>query len=446
MTTNRRAFMKSNVALGATAALSNIATIANAAPTEDYRALLCIFMFGGNDANNMIVPRDPSDWTTYSGPRGRLAIPRDNLLSIKPTNVQGREFGFHPAMGGIQTLFNAGKAAVIANVGTLAQPLTKAQYQSGTVQKPANLFSHSDQQTLWHTSAADNTIRTGWGGRVGDRFAAGNQSGNLTTCLSVAGNSSFLSGDSIRPFPVSPSGRFGLDFIDGGSETAALSAGVTRMLGNARTNVMENVWLEILNGAIVNQKQLSAGLSGAPAFQTVFPGSNLGDALKMVARLISVRKTFGAKRQIYFAGIGGFDTHGEDQLQRQQELLGEVSGAMTAFYNATNELGLGENVTAFTASDFNRNFPTNGRGSDHAWGSHHMVVGGAVKGNAMYGKFPTQILDGPDDANNGSWIPTTSVDQYAATLATWFGVPSTELNLVFPNLNRFASANLGFMA
>jgi uncharacterized protein (DUF1501 family) len=255
-----------------------------------------------------------------------------------------------------------------------------------------------------------------------------------------------LSGDTIRPFPVSPSGRFGLDFIDGGSDTKALSAGVTRMLGNARTNIMENVWLEILNGAIVNQKQLSAGLSGAPAFQTVFPGSNLGDALKMVARLISVRKTFGAKRQVYFAGIGGFDTHGDDQLQRQQELLGEISGAMTAFYNATNELGLSENVTAFTASDFNRNFPTNGRGSDHAWGSHHMVVGGAVKGNAMYGKFPTQIVDGPDDANNGSWIPTTSVDQYAATMATWFGVPSTELNLVFPNLNRFASANLGFMA
>ena len=165
----------------------------------------------------------------------------------------------------------------------------------------------------------------------------------------------------------------------------------------------------------------------------------------MVARLISVRKTFGAKRQVFFAGIGGFDTHGEDQLDRQQELLGEVSGAMTAFYNATAELGLGENVTAFTASDFNRNFPTNGRGSDHAWGSHHMVVGGAVKGNAMYGKFPTQVLDGPDDANNGSWIPTTSVDQYAATLATWFGVPSSELNLVFPNLNRFATANLGFM-
>jgi uncharacterized protein (DUF1501 family) len=446
MNKNRRAFMKSNVALGATAALSNIATIANAAPTEDYRALVCIFMFGGNDANNMIVPRDPADWTTYSGPRGGLAIPRDTLLSIKPTNVQGREFGFHPAMGGIQSLFNTGKAAVIANVGTLAQPLTKAQYQSGTGLRPTNLFSHSDQQTLWHTSAADNTIRTGWGGRVGDRVAGGNQSGNLTTCLSVAGNSSFLSGDTIRPFPVSPSGRFGLDFIDGGSDTAALSAGVTRMLGNARTNIMENVWLEILNGAIVNQKQLSAGLSGSPAFQTVFPGSNLGDALKMVARLISVRKTFGAKRQVYFAGIGGFDTHGEDQMQRQQELLGEVSGAMTAFYNATNELGLSENVTAFTASDFNRNFPTNGRGSDHAWGSHHMVVGGAVRGNAMYGKFPALIVDGPDDANNGSWIPTTSVDQYAATLATWFGVPSTELNLVFPNLNKFATANLGFMA
>jgi uncharacterized protein (DUF1501 family) len=445
MTISRRQFVKSPLALGATSALATIAKFANAAPTEDYRALVCVFMFGGNDANNMVVPRDPADWTQYAGPRGRLAIPRDQLLSIKPLNVQGREFGLHPAMTGLQTLFNTGKAAVIANVGTLAQPLTKAQYNSNGL-RPINLFSHSDQQTLWNTSVADNTLRTGWGGRVGDRVAGGNQSGSLTTALSVAGNSTFLNGDTVRAFPVSPSGRFGLDFVDGGDDTKALSAGLNRLLGDNRANVMESVWLEILNGAMVNQKKLSDGLSGAAPFQTVFPENGLADAMKMIARLISVRKTFGAKRQIYFAGIGGFDTHGEDQLQRQQELLGEVSSAMNAFYNASVEMGLGENVTAFTASDFNRNFPTNGRGSDHAWGGHHLVVGGAVKGNAMYGTFPKLVVDGPDDAGNGSWIPTTSVDQYASTLATWFGVPSTDLNAIFPNLNRFATPNLGFMA
>ncbi len=446
MKISRRAFIQSHAAVGATAALSSIARVAEAAPAEDYRALVCIFMFGGNDGNNLIVPRDPSDWNQYAGPRGRLALPRDQLLAIKPVNMQGREFGFHPAMTGMQSLFNAGRAAVIANVGTLAQPLTKAQYNSNLGVRPLNLFSHSDQQTMWNSSAADNTVRTGWGGRVGDRFAAQNQNGSLTTALSVAGNSAFLNGDSVRAFPVSPSGRFGLDFVDGGDESKALSAGLRQMLGDSRGNVMESVWLEILNGAMLNQKKLSDGLSGAAPFQTEFPGTGLADAMKMVARLISVRKTFGAKRQVFFAGIGGFDTHGEDQLQRQQELLGEVSGAMDAFYKATVELGLGENVTAFTASDFGRNFPTNGRGSDHAWGSHHLVVGGAVKGNAIYGQFPTLVVDGPDDANNGAWIPTTAVDQYAATLATWFGVPSSELAAIFPNLNRFASANLGFMA
>jgi uncharacterized protein (DUF1501 family) len=445
MKTNRRDFLKTNIALGGAAlGASGLAQIAHAAAGEDYKALVCIFMFGGNDANNMVVPRDPSDWNQYAAPRGLLAIPRDQLLSIKPANAQGREFGLHPSMTGLQTLFTQGKAAVIANVGTLAQPLTQAQYRSSGL-RPSNLFSHSDQQFLWHSSAADNSVRTGWGGRVGEKMMALNSSGNLTTCLSVAGNSTFLSGDTIRPFPISPSGRFGLDFADGNSETKSLASGLQKMIGESRSNLMDSTWLEIVNGAMVNQKKFSDGLSGAAPFTTVFPNTGLADALKMIARLISVRATFGAKRQVFFAGIGGFDTHGEDQLQRQNELLGEVSGAMSAFYNATVELGLAENITTFTGSDFNRTFATNGRGSDHAWGAHHFVMGGAVNGNAMYGKFPTLAVGGPDDADNSSWIPTTSVDQYAATMASWFGVASPDLNAIFPNLNRFATANLGFL-
>ena len=449
--TSRRIFIKQASALAAAPMLASLGmteTLAQSA--QDYKALVCIFMFGGNDGNNLLIPRDPSDWNQYAGPRGRLAIPRDQTLSIKPSNVQGREFGLHPAMTGIQTLFTSGKAALVANLGTLAAPLTKAQYQNNQAQKPSNLFSHSDQQFLWNTGIADNSLRSGWGGRLGDRVAAMNQSGSLTTCLSVGGNSTFLNGDTIRPFPVSPSGQFGLDFLDsstsGNGETAALSQGMTRMLAQPQANIMDGVWLEILGGSIVNQKQLSSALNGAPLFQTAFPDTGLASALKMVARLISVRSTFGAKRQVFFAGIGGFDTHGEDQPQRQQELLGEVSNAMTAFYNATVELGVGSSVTAFTASDFGRNFPTNGRGSDHGWGSHHLVVGGGVKGNALYGTFPTLVVDGPDDAGEGRWIPTTSVDQYAATMASWFGVNSGDVNLVFPNLKRFASANLGFMS
>jgi uncharacterized protein (DUF1501 family) len=445
MKINRRAFLTSNLALGSAAlSASGLSKIAHAAAGEDYRALVCIFMFGGNDANNMVVPRDPADWNQYAAPRGGLAIPRDQLLSIKPTNVQGREFGLHPAMTGLQAVFNQGKAAIVANVGTLAQPLTQAQYRSNGL-RPTNLFSHSDQQSLWHTSAADNSVRTGWGGRAGEKMMSLNQSGNLTTCLSVGGNAAFLNGDSIRPFPISPSGRFGLDFADGNSDTKSLAAGLQKMIGESRSNLMDSTWLEIINGALANQKKFSDGLSGAAPFTTVFPDTGLADALKMIARLISVRATFGAKRQVFFAGIGGFDTHGEDQLQRQNELLGEISGAMSAFYNATVELGLAENVTTFTGSDFSRTFATNGRGTDHAWGGHHFVMGGAVNGNAMYGKFPTLVVGGPDDAESGSWIPTTSVDQYAATMASWFGVSSADLNAIFPNLNRFSTASLGFL-
>jgi uncharacterized protein (DUF1501 family) len=456
MKNNRRQFMKaasglmvpSLVPFAAQNAHAQFQQIVKTAAGEDYKALLCIFMFGGNDGNNLVIPRDPADYSRYTGPRGALALNRDQSLSIKPTNVQGREFGFHPAMTGIQSLFNSGKAAVIANVGTLAQPLTKAQYQNGSGLRPTNLFSHSDQQFLWNTAMPDNTIRSGWGGRIGDRVASQNQSGNLTTCLSVAGNSTFLSGDTIRSFPVSPSGQFGLDFYETGTETQPLSKGIQNMLAQSatKTNVMDGVWLEILSGAIANQKQLSTAINGAPAFQTAFPNTGLSQALKMVARLISARATFGAKRQIFFAGIGGFDTHGDDQLQRQNELFGEISGAVSAFYAATAEMGLGENVTTFTASDFGRNFATNGKGSDHAWGSHHLVVGGAVKGNAMYGTFPSLVLDGPDDIGKGTWIPSVSVDQYAATMATWFGVNAADLMAIFPNLSRFPAANLGFMA
>ena len=417
------------------------------AAADDYRALVCIFMFGGNDGNNLIVPRDPADHSRYAGPRGRLALNRDQLLAVRPTNVQGREFGFHPSMAGIQGLFNQGKAAVIANVGTLAQPITKQQYNSGSVPRPANLYSHSDQQFLWNTSMADNSVRSGWGGRVGDRVAALNQTGSLTTCMSVAGNSTFLSGDTIRSFPVSPSGQFGLDFYESSNETRPLSEGIQKLLAQSasRTGVMDSVWLDILSGAIVNQRQISTALGGAAPFTTAFPNSGLGQALRMVARLVAARAAFGAKRQIFFAGIGGFDTHGEDQPQRQAELLGEISDAVAAFYAATAELNMAENVTTFTASDFGRNFVTNGKGSDHAWGSHHLVVGGAVKGNAMYGTFPSLLVDGPDDVGKGTWIPSVSVDQYAATMASWFGVSGTDLNAVFPNLARFPAANLGFM-
>ncbi len=441
---HRRQFLQSSAALSLGSLLPFASQSANAALSEDYRAIVCVFMFGGNDANNLIVPRDPADYTQYAGPRGRLAIARDSLLSVKPVNVQGREFGLHPAMTGVQGLFNSGKAAVIANVGPLARPLTKAEYR-GTGLKPTNLFSHSDQQGLWSTGMPDTSIRSGWGGRMGDKVYQTNPSGTLTTAISVGGGSAFLNGDIIRPFPVSSSGRFGLDFYNENDPNNQLSVALKKMLGTPQSNLMGGVWLEVLGGAIANQKQLSTALAGTPPFTTTFPNSGIGDGMEMIARLLSVRKTFGAKRQVFFVGIGGFDTHGDEQIQRQAELLGDVSTAMTALYNATTELGIAENVVSFTSSDFSRTFVTNGRGSDHAWGAHHLVVGGSVKGNAMYGTFPQLVVNGPDDVSDGRWIPTTSVDQYAATMAKWFGLNAGEIAQVFPNISRFATADLGFM-
>jgi uncharacterized protein (DUF1501 family) len=272
-----------------------------------------------------------------------------------------------------------------------------------------------------------------------------NSSGTLTTAISVGGGAAFLNGDIIRPFPVSSSGRFGLDFYNESDPNNMLSVALKKMLGTPQSNLMGSVWLEVLGGAIANQKQLSTALAATPPFTTTFPNSGIGDGMEMIARLLSVRKTFGARRQVFFVGIGGFDTHGDEQIPRQAELLGDVSAAMTALYNATAELGIAENVVSFTSSDFSRTFVTNGRGSDHAWGAHHLVVGGSVKGNAMYGTFPQLVVNGPDDVSDGRWIPTTSVDQYAATMAKWFGLNAGEIAQVFPNIGRFATADLGFM-
>jgi uncharacterized protein (DUF1501 family) len=414
-----------------------------AATSEDYKAVVCLFMYGGNDANNMVIPydNDAQGYPLYA--RGRtnvLALPRDQLLPVTLAGTNGRSYALHPVMTGMQTLINQGKAAIVANVGTLTQPLTLAQWNNGA-QRPPSLFSHSDQQFQWQTGTPDGSTKTGWGGRLTELVASMNGANALYSMISPAGNTTFLTGNSSVGFKVDPSGSFGFDFYDPNKTNDSLSNAVSAMLASQRAHVMEQAWLGNINRSIENQKVLGNALNTVNAAIT-FPNTDLGNQLKMITRLIAARQSLGLKRQAFFASIGGFDTHGDDQLQRQNQLLGDVSSSVLAFYNALAQLGIAENVTLFTASDFNRTFPSNGKGSDHAWGSHHFVVGGAVKGGQMVGQFPDITVDGPMDVGNGQFIPTTSVDQMSASIASWFGVGNSDLDLLFPLLNRFSPRTL----
>jgi uncharacterized protein (DUF1501 family) len=453
--TTRRQFLRTMggvgaAGLGAWSDLNRIAAAASLgtakAAGEDYRALVCVFLFGGNDGNNMVVPTSTTEYQQYAtGRTPALALPRASLLPLTVSNTPGRTFGLHSSMAGLQGLFNQGKAAVVANVGPLLAPTTRSQLQSRSVPIPADLYSHSDQQAQWQSSISDGAPRTGWGGRLGDLMKTANGTNQGSTLISASGNNLFEVGTTLTSFKVSPGSTFGLDFYRA-EGTDPVSKAINALLAAPSVNLFEGAWNDVIGRALQNQRLLSSALASAPPFTTVFPNTGLGSQMQMIARLISVRAALGLKRQVFFASLGGFDTHGDEQIGRQGELLGELSGALTAFCNAGAELNFADVVTAFTASDFSRTFPSNGRGSDHAWGNHHWVVGAAVRGGAIYGQFPTLVSGGPDDTGSGGlWIPTTSVDQYAATLASWFGA-SAELYTIFPNLARFATPNVGFMA
>jgi uncharacterized protein (DUF1501 family) len=452
--TNRRDFLRqlaiaslATTGIGAYSDLRRIA--AAAAPMSkaagDYKALVCLFLFGGNDSNNMVIPTSATEFAQYQGPRANLAIPAASILPITIGNTPGRTFGLHPAMAGIRDLVNAGKAAVVANVGPLLAPTTRDQYRNRSVPLPQNLFSHSDQQAQWQSSISDGATSTGWGGRIADIMKELNGTASTSTCISVAGNNLWENGATISSFKVSPNTGFGYRYYKGAAATDPVSRGIRALLEDTRAHLFEQAWSDTVERSIASQQALQDALNTS-TLATVFPDTGLATSMRMIARLIGARAAMGVTRQVYFASIGGFDTHGAEQLGRQNELLAEVSGAVKAFYDATVELGVAEGVTLFTASDFSRTFPSNGRGSDHAWGAHQLVVGGAVRGAGMYGTFPTLVVGGPDDTDTGRWIPTTSIDQYAATLATWFGVAQADLPVIFPKLSRFATPSLGFMA
>jgi len=412
--------------------------------TTDYKALVCIFLFGGNDANNMVVPVD-SRYAAYQQARSTLALPQAQLLPLQ-TGSQAN-YGLHPNMPELQGLFNNQKnLAILANVGTLVQPTTQQAYQAFQ-NLPENLYSHSDQQDQWQSAQLAGTPNAGWAGRVADNVQSGlNSAAQFPPILSISGNTIFCTGDTTRPFTMNPGQTPGLQGFDSSAAAQARFMATQQLLTFDNGLSLVQSANSVTGSAVQYGVVLADALKNIPTLQTKFPDTYLSSQLKQVAQVIAARSALGMGRQIFFCSYGGFDTH-SDQLTQHVELMSYLSQGMSAFYQAAQELGVANQVTTFTLSEFSRTLEpgTNG-GTDHAWGSHQFILGGAVQGNSLYGTFPTLALGGPDDADqNGRWIPTTALDQYAATLASWFGVSDANLPSIFPNLKNFPTSKLAFM-
>lgn len=457
MTLNRRTFLKSSSAAALSAAsLGSVATTlgsfqAQAADTSGYKALVCVFLFGGMDGHDTVLPYDQASYDRYaqirSGFIGAYSGSRDraNLLALSPDNASnfgGREFALPPELSGVQQLFQNGNAAIVGNVGPLIQPTSRTLFEQEAVALPPRLFSHNDQQSTWQSSSPEGA-QFGWGGRFADAMiAAGANSEPTFTNITSAGNDLFLTGQTATPYQASPGGAATIELFEGIADEESLLA--TRLVQHFRaanfmgTNLLE---LDMANkaqavydaNALFNQASQSA-----TELATQFPGNGLGAQLAAVARTIGLRDTLQVNRQVFFVGIGGFDTH-DAQATALPQLHSQMDGAITAFFSATQELGVANDVTLFTASDFGRALTENGNGTDHGWGGHHFVVGGGVQGRQILGDLPVYDLGHDQDSGNGRLIPTTSVEQFAAPMGRWFGLTQNEVTGALPNLLNFSS-------
>ena len=445
MGVDRRSFIKyaSLAAAGNAAGLRPFGTLnAMAQSATDYKALVCIFLYGGNDSNNMLVQFDASGYANYSTVRGPLALPQSSLVQLG----MAPNFALNGNMPELGKLFDSKAAALVANVGTLVQPTTRALYQAGNT-LPSNLFSHTDQQLEWQNASQSSVAPTGWAGRIADAINVSyNANAKVPMITSVAGDTVFCNGTKTTPVSVSTGNVFSAQCSEGSAVCASQLASAQALLSFSSGLSLVQADNGIMTNAYGYAQTLTSAVASVSALQTVFPATGLGAQLKQIAQIIQVRAALGVSRQIFFAGVGNFDTH-QDQLNLQGQLLAQISPAMAAFYQATQELNVANQVTSFTMSDFSRTFqPNSNTGSDHAWGSHHIVMGGAVKGGQMYGTFPNLTLNGPDDSgSNGRWVPTTGTAQYAATLAQWFGVSTAQLPSIFPNIGSFSTSQLGFV-
>ena len=471
---------------------------AAAGALPDYRALVCVFLYGGNDANNMVLATDSDSWGRYvsarntgsdpialtavgTAPTGgaKATTPQawGGVIPIVPntpqpipagTSASTRTFALHPFMTGAQGLFNAGRLAVVANVGTLIQPTTKAQYVAKSIALPTSLYSHNDQQSEWQAGASEGA-RIGWGGQMADFVSGQNGTSTVFTAISPSGNAVFLAGQTVVQYVTSTAAQPAL--VISGDQGAALfgsSSGPSNLAAviqdTSGVSDFASDYAAIVNRSIAASSTINGAfgqpvvtsVAAPPAYTNPLTGNaetnGLALQLHTVAQMVAAAPGLGVKRQVFFVSMGGFDNH-QNQNQSQPDLLKQLSEALAYFDNALTNVGgvdRSGQVTTFTASDFSRTWTTNGSGTDHAWGSHHLVVGGAVNGKNIYGQFPTVGIDlggfaNPDMSGNAI-IPTTSVDQYGAVLGNWFGVPAATLAAIFPNLGNYpAATNLGFV-
>jgi uncharacterized protein (DUF1501 family) len=445
--------------------LFNATLAAQTIPTDGHKALVCLFLYGGNDANNMLVPYDQPSYDAYLGARGEIALTRESLLPLVGAGTDGREFAVHPSMSLLQTIFNEGKAAFMGNVGTLVAPITRAEYRSGGAAVPPYLFSHNDQVVQWQTSVPDSAKKIGWGGRIADLLHTLNGENAVSMNISISGSNFFQVGNQTLQYPMSTGGPLGLsNYTSQSAPRRQQYMGLNETYGLSYSHRFEAEYASIMNSAIDKELLVRDVLGSTPFFdrnptdarpqdRNLFPNARnanggltgVASQLHMILRLIYAQAPLNLQRQIFFSSLGGWDTH-DNQLVDHGNLLRTLSNAVHDFYRATVTLGISEQVTLFTASDFNRTYSSNAKGTDHAWGGSQFVVGGDVAGGQIYGRIPILQSGGPDDTGSrGSWIPSTATDEYAATLAKWFGVSEANMPLALPNIGRFANPDLGFM-
>lgn len=445
---SRRNFLTHSCSLGVAAATTSstllqlgLARSAAAQTAQDYRALVCILLAGGNDSFNMLVPVDADQHAEYKAIRSDLALAASSLLPLVGTTVSGRRYGVHPGMPELQSLYAAGDAAMLANVGTLVQPFDRADYSDGSLRLPLGLFSHADQINQWQTAVPDKRIAQGWGGRIADLMPDANMSNGVSMNISLSGTNVFQSGNQVAEYSIDAAGDGapGINAYDDGSDFGAFRKRmIDDLLAVQHQQPFRREYVRRLRGAIDAQSVFVSALQASTTPQTEFSDNPFSQSLGQIARTISARDILGATRQTFFISVTGWDTH-DEVLDNQARLLPMISAGLQEFRDALVELGVFDAVTTFTTSDFGRTLTSNGKGSDHGWGGHHIVMGGSVNGGQIYGEYPILSQSSPLDVGRAIYASTTSVDEYFAELALWFGVTPSDLDWVLPNIRQFYS-------
>ncbi len=464
---SRRAFLgklsMGCASLGVTSLLSGITNMglisaAAAANRSDfqsatgYKALVCIMLQGGNDSFNMLVPRGTSEYNEYASVRGGLALAQNELLSINPTNVTGTEFGLHPSLTEVQSLFEAGNAAFVANVGALVEPTTVAEFLNQTANLPVGLFSHLDQQTHWQTSVPQDVNSLGWAGKIADILYTNNSNQNISMNISLDGVNVWQRGNVINEYAISHMDT-GSVLLNGSTSNSFLESlkrqTLDSLLDQTYTNILETAYSNKISSSKGSSFEFSSAIASGTPITTPFASDSLSQKLLMVAKTIAARDILGVSNQTFFVESGGWDTH-DDLLDDHTDLLNNLNAAIGSFSAAMEELGVADGVVGFTMSDFGRKLASNGDGADHAWGGNALVFGHPVEGQKIYGQYPELYLDNSLDIGGGRLIPTTSCDEYFAELALWFGASSSDLDQILPNITNFwtpvpGSGPLGLM-